>query len=196
MVSRHFSNRTFQGLGCFKIMRNWIVFAGLYLSFAFKAQELRTFNEERIKRDEALMLTLGSWASANALTGAIGWTTAKNPEMKSFHQMNVMWNAVNLGLAIPGYLRARNAKAVMSLSATLNEQQKTERIFLLNTGLDVAYITAGFLLRSMALHQSSKTDQFNGFGKGLILQGSFLFAFDLTAFAIHHRHGKQVLRLV
>jgi hypothetical protein len=177
-------------------MKNWIVFAGLCWSFAFNAQDLRTFNEERIKRDKALMLTLGSWASANALTGAIGWTTAKNPEMKSFHQMNVMWNAVNLGLAIPGYLRARNAMAVMSLSATLNEQQKTERIFLLNTGLDVAYITAGFLLRSMALHQSSKTDQLNGFGKGLILQGSFLFAFDLTAFAIHHWHGKQVLRLV
>ena len=177
-------------------MKYGTLFWLLVFTAVLRAQDLRTFNEERIKRDQALMLTLGSWASANALTGAIGWTTAKNPEMKSFHQMNVMWNAVNLGLAIPGYLSARNAKAVMSLSATLNEQQKTERIFLLNTGLDVAYITAGFLLRSMALHQSSKTDQLNGFGKGLILQGSFLFAFDLTAFAIHHRHGKQVLRLV
>jgi hypothetical protein len=116
--------------------------------------------------------------------------------MKSFHQMNVMWNAVNLGLAVPGYLKARNAKAVMSLSATLSEQQKTERIFLFNSGLDIAYITAGFLLRSMALNQQAKADQLNGFGKGLILQGSFLFAFDLTAFALHHRHGKQVLRLV
>jgi hypothetical protein len=177
-------------------MKYGTLFWLMVFSAVLHAQDLRTFNEERIKRDQALMLTLGSWASANALTGAIGWTTAKNPEMKSFHQMNVMWNAVNLGLAIPGYLRARNAKAVMSLSATLNEQQKTERIFLLNTGLDVAYITAGFLLRSMALNQSSKTDQLNGFGKGLILQGSFLFAFDLTAFALHHRHGKQVLRLV
>jgi len=173
-----------------------MLFVGLLWSFALQAQDLRTFNEERIKRDQALMLTLGSWASANALTGAIGWTTAKNPEMKSFHQMNVMWNAVNLGLAIPGYLRARNAKAVMSLSATLNEQQKTERIFLFNTGLDIAYVTAGFLLRSMALNNQAKADQLNGFGNGLVLQGSFLFAFDLTAFVLHHRHGKQVLRLV
>jgi hypothetical protein len=107
-----------------------------------------------------------------------------------------MWNTVNLGLAIPGYLKARQAKQLMSLSETLNAQQKTERIFLLNTGLDVAYITAGFLLRSMALNQQAKADQLNGFGKGLILQGSFLFAFDLTAFAIHHRHGKQVLRFI
>ena len=162
----------------------------------FTAQDLATFHQERSKLDKALMLTLGSWASANAVTGAIGWTTAKNPEMKSFHQMNVMWNAVNLGLAVPGYLKARNAKAVTSLSATLSEQQKTERIFLFNSGLDIAYITAGFLLRSMALNQQAKADQLNGFGKGLILQGSFLFAFDLTAFAIHHRHGKQVLRFV
>ncbi|NBP30513.1 MAG: hypothetical protein EBV23_13245 [Flavobacteriia bacterium] len=177
-------------------MRNWIVFASLWVSMTFNAQDLATFHQERSKLDKALMLTLGSWASANAVTGAIGWTTAKSPEMKSFHQMNVMWNAVNLGLAVPGYLKARNAKAVMSLSATLSEQQKTERIFLFNSGLDIAYITAGFLLRSMALNQQSKTDQLNGFGKGLILQGSFLFAFDLTAFALHHRHGKQVLRWV
>ena len=177
-------------------MRYRILFVGLLFSFAFKAQNLETFHQERSKLDKALMLTLGSWASANAVTGAIGWTTAKSPEMKSFHQMNVMWNAVNLGLAVPGYLKARNAKAVMSLSATLSEQQKTERIFLFNSGLDIAYITAGFLLRSMALNQQAKADQLNGFGKGLILQGSFLFAFDLTAFALHHRYGKQVLRFV
>lgn len=177
-------------------MKNSLFFVALLLHFGVRAQDLVNFNKERCTLDKALMLTLGSWASANAITGSIGWTTAKNPEMKSFHQMNVMWNAVNLGLAVPGYLKARNAKAVMSLSATLSEQQKTERIFLFNSGLDIAYITVGFLLRSMALNQQAKADQLNGFGKGLILQGSFLFAFDLTAFALHHRHGKQVLRLV
>ena len=177
-------------------MKYGTIFWLMVFSAVLRAQDLQTFNEERIKRDQALMLTLGSWASANAVSGAIGWTTAKSPEMKSFHQTNVMWNAVNLGLAVPGYLKARNAKAVMSLSATLSEQQKTERIFLFNSGLDIAYITAGFLLRSMALNQQAKADQLNGFGKGLILQGSFLFAFDLTAFAIHHRHGKQVLRFI
>jgi hypothetical protein len=177
-------------------VKNSLFFAALLLYFVVRAQDLANFNKERCTLDKALMLTLGSWASANAITGAIGWSTANNPEMKSFHQMNLMWNAVNLGLAVPGYLRARNAKAVMSLSTTLNEQQKTERIFLFNSGLDVAYITAGFLLRNMAIHQQSKSDQLNGFGTGLILQGSFLFAFDLTAFAIHHRHGKQLFKML
>jgi hypothetical protein len=168
----------------------------LFATFAVQAQDLPSFNQARLKTDQRLMLSLGTWAGANITAGSIGWATAQQPELKAFHQMNVMWNAVNLGLAIPGYLRARNTKAVQTLSQTLSEQQKTERIFLFNTGLDVAYITAGFLLRSMALNNQAKTDQLNGFGKGLILQGSFLFAFDLTAFAIHHRHGKQLVKML
>ncbi len=173
-----------------------IIFILFLATFAVQAQDLKAFNQARLKQDQWLMLSLGTWAGANITAGSIGWATAQQPELKAFHQMNVMWNTVNLGLAVPGYLRARNTKAVLSLSQTLSEQQKTERIFLFNTGLDVAYMTAGFLLRSMALNNQAKADQFNGFGNGLILQGSFLFAFDLTAFAIHHRHGKQVLRFV
>lgn len=173
------------------------IFLILFLAtVAVQAQDLPSFNQARLKTDQRLMLSLGTWAGANITAGTIGWATAQQPELKAFHQMNVMWNAVNLGLAVPGYLRARNTKAVQSLSQTLSEQQKTERIFLFNTGLDVAYITAGFLLRSMALNNQAKTDQLNGFGTGLILQGSFLFAFDLTAFAIHHRHGKQLVKML
>jgi len=173
------------------------IFLILFLAtVAVQAQDLPSFNQARLKTDQRLMLSLGTWAGANITAGTIGWATAQQPELKAFHQMNVMWNAVNLGLAVPGYLRARNTKAVQSLSQTLSEQQKTERIFLFNTGLDVAYITAGFLLRSMALNNQAKTDQLNGFGNGLILQGSFLFAFDLTAFAIHHRHGKQLVKML
>jgi hypothetical protein len=173
-----------------------IVFPLLLTVFITQAQDLTAFNQARLKQDERLMLSLGTWAGANITAGSIGWATAQQPELKAFHQMNVMWNAVNLGLAVPGYLRARNTKAVLSLSQTLSEQQKTERIFLFNTGLDIAYMTSGFLLRSMALNNQAKADQLNGFGNGLILQGSFLFAFDLTAFAIHHRQGKQVLRFI
>ncbi len=172
-----------------------IIFIFFLATFAVQAQDLPSFNQVRLKQDQRLMLSLGTWAGANITAGTIGWATAQQPELKAFHQMNVMWNAVNLGLAFPGYLRARNTKAVLSLSQTISEQQKTERIFLFNTGLDVAYMTAGFLLRSMALNNQAKSDQLNGFGNGLILQGSFLFAFDLTAFVIHHRHGKQLVKM-
>jgi len=182
-------------ISCLSSMK--LIFFPLFFAFfVTQAQDLSAFNQARLKRDQGLMLGLGTWAGANITAGTIGWATAQQPELKAFHQMNVMWNTVNLGLAIPGYLRARNTKAVLSLSKTISEQQKTERIFLFNTGLDVAYMTAGFLLRSMALNNQAKADQLNGFGNGLILQGSFLFAFDLTAYAIHHRHGKKGLRFI
>jgi hypothetical protein len=173
-----------------------LFFTFFLASFLAQAQDLNAFNQARLKRDQGLMLSLGAWAGANITAGTIGWATAQQPELKAFHQMNVMWNTVNLGLAIPGYLRAHNTKRVLSLSQTLTVQKKTERIFLFNSGLDIAYISVGFLLRNMALNNQTKAYQLNGFGNGLILQGSFLFAFDLTAYAVHHRHGKKVLRFI
>jgi hypothetical protein len=70
-------------------------------------------------------------------------------------------------------------------------QRKTENIFLVNTGLDVLYVSSGFLLRNLAEKNAVKKDQYNGFGNGLIMQGGFLFLFDLTAYAIHKYHAKH-----
>jgi hypothetical protein len=72
-------------------------------------------------------------------------------------------------------------------------QHKTEKIFLINTGLDIGYLAGGLLLRSTAKTNISKRDQFNGFGNSLLMQGGFLFVFDLTAYMIHNRHSKKSL---
>ena len=73
--------------------------------------QLQQFNEQRCNIDKKLMLSLGSWASANIIGSGIGWATTENEEHKYFHQMNVFWNAINIGLAIPGYIKARNGKS-------------------------------------------------------------------------------------
>lgn len=139
------------------------------------------------------MIGLGSWATANFIGSGIGWATAPNEEMKSFHQMNVLWNTVNIGLAIPGYIKAKRENTDQTLFETLNAQQKTEKVFLINSGLDIAYVSSGLLLRSAAKTNVEKRDQFNGFGNGLMLQGGFLLVFDLTAYFIHNRHRKNAL---
>ena len=46
------------------------------------------YNSGRHKVDQKLMISLGSWASLNIIGSGIGWATAPNDEMKSFHQMN------------------------------------------------------------------------------------------------------------
>lgn len=139
------------------------------------------------------MIGLGSWATANFVASGIGWASAPNEEMKSFHQMNVLWNTVNIGLAIPGYLKAKKENRALGFSETISAQHKTEKIFLINSGLDIGYISAGLLLRSEARTNLEKRDQFNGFGNGLLLQGGFLLVFDLTAYFIHNSHSKKSL---
>lgn len=84
------------------------------LSFIFYtssslAQPLLQFNQERIQKDKRLMLGLGSWASANFLVSGVGWATVPKGEAYYFHQMNVLWNTVNIGLAIPGYFNAKKS---------------------------------------------------------------------------------------
>lgn len=139
------------------------------------------------------MLTLGSWATVNMVGSGAAWATLPEGEARYFHQMNVMWNVVNLGLAIPGYIKARKASNDLSFAETWSEQNQTEKVFLFNGALDIAYMTGGLLLREMAQNDPSRAQMFNGFGNGLLLQGGFLFVFDLTAYAIHKRHANKKL---
>ena len=139
------------------------------------------------------MLGLGAWSSMNLLGSGVGWAVSSDESTKYFHQMNVMWNAVNLGLAIPGYIKAKKGKTKLSLYETLNDQRKTETIFLVNAGIDLAYISSGLMLKNRASTDPSKEAQFIGYGNSIILQGSFLLLFDWIAFSIHRRHSKNKL---
>ena len=161
-----------------------------YCSFA---QPLLEFNGDREQINKKLMIGLGSWATANFIASGIGWAAVPKGEARYFHQMNVMWNTVNIGLAIPGYLKAKKAHSTLTFSETVRKQHQTEKIFLINTGLDVGYIASGLILRSEAKSNLEKHDQFKGYGNSLLMQGGFLFLFDLTAYVIHNRHSKKSL---
>lgn len=167
-----------------------ILFFIIFISSQYVFAQIPTdYNKQRNDIDKKLMLTLTTWSSANIIASSIGWASAENGEAKYFHQMNVMWSAINIGLALPGYFKARNSNSQISLRNTLRKQSETEQAFLFNTGLDIAYVTAGFLLKSEGKHNIPKQAQFNGFGNGLLLQGGFLFLFDLSAYIIHRHHA-------
>lgn len=167
-----------------------IILVIIFISSQYVFAQIPTdFNKQRNDIDKKLMLTLTTWSSANIIASSIGWASAGNEEAKYFHQMNVMWSAINIGLALPGYFKARNSNSEISLGNTFRKQSETEQAFLFNTGLDIAYVTTGFLLKSEGKHNIPKQAQFNGFGNGLLLQGGFLFLFDLSAYIIHRHHA-------
>jgi hypothetical protein len=169
--------------------KHLLLFTLLCISITGKAQTLLSFNTERQQIDQQLMIGLGTWAASNFALSGYGWATAANEEVKYFHQMNVMWNTVNLGLALPGYFRAKNANLGLNEAQSWAAQQKTQKIFLVNSALDLGYMASGFLLKQQNSPDASKQAQFEGYGNSLLLQGGFLLLFDLSAYWIHQHHG-------
>ena len=139
-----------------------------------------------------LMLGLGSYAVSNFVVSGIGYATSENEATKRFHEMNVMWNTVNIGLAVPGYLKAVRGGDEMTFEEMLKVQRKTETIFLINGVLDVGYITAGLWMRKNSVNFPDQEALYMGYGNSLILQGGFLLLFDAYAYRVHHNHAKQL----
>lgn len=154
------------------------------LVFAQVVDYQRDYN----KINEHLMLTLGSYAVGNFAVSGAGYFSAEDEYTKHFHEMNVMWNTVNFGLALPGYLKAKKNAGDWDAAEMERQQRKTQSIFLINSAVDIGYIATGIYLRGEAENRPDESDMFRGYGDSMVLQGSFLFAFDLVAYAIHKRH--------
>lgn len=160
------------------------------------APELRAFSEERIRHQKTLGITLGSYALANIAVGVVGASRASG-ETGYFHKMNVYWNLVNLGLAGAGLLGSRKQTTEPeTLADAVRQHENMKQILFINTGLDVAYVVGGVYLRERAESHPDRADQLRGYGKSIMLQGGFLFAFDLVNYLIFKKRGDKQERLL
>ncbi|GAB3643611.1 DUF6992 family protein [Spirosoma arcticum] len=185
-------------------LRNVLYTAGsLLLSTVATAQrvtpsaELRDFSEQRIWHQKVLGLALGGYALATIAVGSIA-AKQSTGEARYFHRMNVYWNLFNLGIAGAGLLgsRKRNADGE-TLGEAIKQHQNMKQVLLFNAGLDVAYVVGGAYLRERAGNKPDKADQLRGYGKSVMVQGGFLFAFDVVNYFIFKNRGdNQQLRLV
>ena len=161
----------------------------LFLLFAgyLVAQELSLpdFNTERLQTQRVSMLVLGGWAVGNIAVGVALFGRHEGEE-RYFHLMNMGWGVINLGLATAGYLSAIKADpASLDLYQTVKAQHGIQKILLLNTGLDVGYMLGGLYLMERSRNTDKRPERMRGFGKSIILQGAFLFAFDLVTYFVH-----------
>lgn len=166
----------------------------LAFSFGSAAQTLDEINGERFRHTKNGSIALTSWAGANIIAGTVGYFSTSAGEWKHFHEMNVYFNIVNLGLGIPGLFAKRDKQMGLSFEQTVKRQHQIETVYLFNGALDLTYITAGFVLREMAKNQTEQAsrDRWNGFGTGMIMQGGFLLIFDFVKYGIHKHNGKKL----
>lgn len=134
------------------------------------------------------MYILGTWAVANLVSGGWGWSQTTG-QTKYFHQMNFFWNTVNLSIAgIALYGNLNSDISILSSARMVEKHTKTENLYLINAGLDVLYMGTGFLLKHLATQKQNRHDLLKGYGNSVILQGGFLFIFDLVMWKIQHHH--------
>ncbi|MFO7935570.1 MAG: hypothetical protein R6U78_16020 [Bacteroidales bacterium] len=146
------------------------------------------FYSESLSINNTGMVVLGSWAILNISTGAYGWIKNSGSN-RYFHQMNLFWNVVNLSIA--GFTLYSNITADYSTwekSRILEKHLNTQNLFLINAGLDVAYMGGGFLLRHLSDKYPKNRFRLKGYGNSVILQGAFLFVFDLVLYGLQRGH--------
>lgn len=165
-----------------RLVKATMLLCTLTMTFVtLKAQSVEGWQNQQTGISRKGMYTLGGWALANISTSAVGMYRGEGVNYH-FHQMNVAWNVVNLSLAGANLLVNKPMPEGYNEKMLLEKNIKLEKVFLFNTGLDVAYMTAGALL---AQDRYSKYQLRNrGWGQSLMLQGAFLFVFDLY---MHHQ---------
>ncbi len=90
------------------------------------------------------------------------------------------WGAIDALIAGFGQHSARRKQAALSdplaQDVVIGETRNLRRLLWINTALDVGYVISGLLL-ARSKGQTSRT--WRGHGWGIVIQGGFLFFFDL-----------------
>lgn len=133
------------------------------------------------------MSTLTGWSLINIAGGTIGNFTTTG-HTRYFHQGNAMWNSVNLVLGVVGLIsETRARKRPLGLAEGRLRSHRSQLAFVINAGLDVLYISSGAVLWQLgpSARGPAMQDRLVGYGQALVLQGAFLFAFDVGMAVAH-----------
>jgi hypothetical protein len=153
---------------------------------------LTRHNEARRRDQVRSMSVLLGWAAANIGVGAAGWALAEEPEWRAFHQMNLAWNGINLALAVPGLVSGlREQTGDLSLGATLRAGTRMRTTFAVNAGLDVGWVMTGVWMWERGLRTDDP--RLVGFGRSVVMQGSFLLVFDLAMWLLRDGKDRRLL---
>ena len=142
------------------------------------------------------LAVLAAWVLLNLLGS--GYRLARADRRYApfyFHGMNVAWAFVNAGLALWGIWHLQlSVPAGLRLADLVQAQLFNENVFLLNAGLDAAYIMTGYYLRAQAQVPGQPLPaRLLGFGHSLWVQGGFLLVFDVVMWSLLHSQGKTWL---
>ncbi|MGZ8176548.1 DUF6992 family protein [Williamsia sp. SKLECPSW1] len=118
-----------------------------------------------------LAYRLALWGGASTVVGGAVALTGTTSRTRAFGQQNAAWGIIDVAIA-----------AVAHRQSTPPTTSTLRRLLLVNTALDVGYVTGGtwFAWATPDLGGRVSRDQARGHGAAVILQGAALFVLDLT----------------
>lgn len=144
--------------------------------------------------NRSAMGVLGAWSAGNLIYSGLAIGHHRGEE-RHFHTMNLGWASVNGLIAGLGWFQAsRLPLKADHPAAVIKRQSDIQQVLALNTGLDLAYMAGGWWMWERGRRDSGNAAHLRGFGKSLILQGGFLFAFDLSLWLVHRRSSARFLQ--
>ena len=179
---------------CFLFFFSLGLFAQQKDSIALSDVELAKYNKERILMTRNSMYVLTGWSAVNIITSSIGWSKGKGSN-QYFRQGNVLWNMVNLAIAIPSLITTKhNLNRTYNATQTSKYQRGAEVTYLVNLGLDLGYIVGGVALCDYSQRNPLKkgVNRMDGFGQSLLMQGGFLLFFDAVMYSFHKTHSQKL----
>ena len=148
----------------------------LFLCFQGFCQDNQLVQDYQNLNLKGMQVLLG-WSVLNITTGSAGNFLSEG-ESRYFYQMNAGWNLVNAGLAIYGL---HNFSQELDLQDFPSQFEQTKKLYLINAGLDVAYIAGGIY---MMTRSNIRT---RGYGQSIALQGMFLLVFDAIMYYLNQK---------
>ena len=125
------------------------------------------------------------WAAASIGTG-LALRQGGDALRRGVGEQYVGWGVINALIALIGRRGASRQRSTAPMDAAA-QKRTLSRLLWVNTGLDVLYVLGGW--RAMRGRGSADT-RWRGRGLGIVLQGGFLFFFDLlNALALRRVSG-------
>ncbi len=161
-----------------------------------RAQDMSVLNTQRINTNKTGLLILTGWGAANLASGAVGYFINDNIERKSFHGMNAIWGITNGLIGYVGYRGAMKENSMAFDTETAAKRYRSnKRLYLINAGLDVLYISTGAFIKYGIVTHESRPDFLVGFSESFMLQGIALLVFDCAMYGLLQTQNKKWAKL-
>ncbi len=160
--------------------------------------ELAAFDQRLTQLLHQHLRIFAIWSLSSLGMAFIGFFYFQNATAWYFALMTLSWSIVNLGVLCWLYFHVRERKFTQgTVLKRLEIQTHTQKMFLLNVGLDLLYMIIGYLFLVYTNYaETNYPNLFEGFAWAIMLQGAYLFCQDLLFYYLHRQHGQLARSLL